>query len=326
MFIPITLFYLYEKSVEFYFFGIGTDFTMYIRSLVLLCVSNLAIAGPWMTGPLLAPSGKTIPAGHFNFEPYGFYTSYPAGFRNIEAVPILSVGITDFLDIQTTLPFDYSWDKGQNGEDIGDFSLGFGLQVLRQKEGSWLPDLRFVVQEVFPTGRFERLSPDKFGTDQTGVGSYQTFLGLNFQQVSTLPSDHYLRTRLSLTAALPADVSVEGVNVFGGTSGTKGNVRPGNSYAVDLAFEYSLTQHWVPVFEALYATSSTTNFNGNPGFTPGGTLANVGGRGGNQASLAPALEYNFTSNLGVIGGVWFSVTGPHAAKFVSAALAVNYYQ
>lgn len=298
---------------------------MYLRSLLLLAVSNLAIAGPWMTGPLLAPAGKTIPAGHFNFEPYGFYTSYPQGFRNIEAVPVLSVGLTDFLDLQTTLPFDYSWDRGQHGNDIGDYSLGLGIQLLRQKDNSWIPDLRFVVQEVFPTGRFENLNPDKLGTDQTGSGAYQTFLGLNFQRLSTFQNDHYLRTRLSLTTAIPSDVQVEGVNAFGGGLLTKGDVHPGNAYAADLAFEYALTQHWVPVFEVLYVNNSMTNFDGNPGFTPGGTLASVGGRGGNQASLAPALEYNFTSNLGVIGGVWFSVTGPHAATFVSGAVAINYY-
>ena len=67
---------------------------MYLRFLLLLFFANAAIAGPWLTGPLLAPAGRTIPAGHFNFEPYGFYSGYPHGIRNIKVVPIVSAGIT----------------------------------------------------------------------------------------------------------------------------------------------------------------------------------------------------------------------------------------
>ena len=106
---------------------------------------------------------------------------------------------------------------------------------------------------------------------------------------------------------------------------TKGRIHPGASYASDFAIEYTLTQHWVPVMEVLYVHSTSSSFNGNPGFTPGGTAAAIGGRGRDSVSLAPAIEYNFTANLGIIGGIWFSVTGPHPAKFTSTAIAINYY-
>jgi hypothetical protein len=295
------------------------------RILALCLVSQIVCAEPWMTGPLLAPSGKTIPKGHVNFEPYGFYTVYPQGFKNLEAVPIISVGVLDFLDLQTTVPFDYSWQGSKRGGGVGDFSIAAGLQILRQQKNNWLPDFRFVIQEVFPTGDFENLDPDKAGTDQTGLGTYHTYFGFNFQRLTQFQNDHYLRTRLDLTGAVATTVKVHGVNVFGGAPDTFGRVRPGNSYSADLAFEYSLTQNWVPVFEVLYARSTGSHFNGNPGFTPGGTFANVGGSGGEQTSLAPALEYNFSPNLGIIGGVWFSVSGGRSAKFTSVALAINYY-
>lgn len=269
--------------------------------------------------------GKTIPAGHINFEPYAFYSGYPKGFRNFEVVPILSVGVLSFVDLQTALPYDVSWDDRQHGNGIGDYSLALGFQVLRQKENSWLPDLRVVIQEVFPTGRFENLDPQRLGTDQTGLGAYQTYLGFNFQKLIQFHNGRYLRTRLSLVGAKFSDINVHNVNVFGGTAGTSGKVKLDNSYSADLAFEYTLTQNWVPVFEALYVHSPGSNFDGNPGFTPGGTVAGIGGKANEQVSLAPALEYNFNSNIGLIGGVWFSVTGPHAAKFVTGALALNCY-
>ena len=118
-------------------------------------------------------------------------------------------------------------------------------------------------------------------------------------------------------------VTVDGLSVFGGAPDTHGRVKPGNSYSADIAFEYTLTQNWVPVFEALYVHSETVNFSGNPGFTPGGSFANMGGPSNDSASLAPALEYNFNANIGIIGGVWFSVTGPRAAKFTATTVAVN---
>jgi hypothetical protein len=300
---------------------------MYLRLLFLLFFTNAAIASPWFTGPLLAPAGRTIPKGHFNFEPYGFYTEYasPPGFKNVEVTPILTVGINSFMDFQAGLPWDYSWDHGQHGRGIGDFGLGFGFQAFKQKQGSLIPDLRIVLQETIPTGRFENLSPQKIFTDQTGFGAYQSIVGLNFQKLFTFGHEHYLRSRLSLAAVFPHGVPVEGINTFGGNEFTAGRVYPGNNYSVDCAVEFTLNQHWVPVMEALYVHSDSTFFNGNPGFAPDGTVGVIGGKGGDSASLAPAIEYNFTANLGVIAGVWFSVTGPHAAKFISSTVAINYY-
>lgn len=298
---------------------------MYMRTLFLLLFSQAVMAGPWWTGPLLAPSGKTIPAGHINYEQYGFYSRYQGGMNNLELMPILSVGLTDFMDAQTALPLDHNWIHGQQDTSIGDYSLGLGFQLLQQHEQSWIPDLRFFIQEVFPTGRFENLSTVKSGADRTGTGAYQTTFGLNFQRLTTLSSEHYLRTRLSFVAALASGVTVHGLNAYGGGLMTEGRVRPGNSYSADLAFEYSLTQQIAPVFEMLYVNSSANNFIGNPGFTPGGTLASIGGAGGDQLSLAPAIEYNFTPSIGLIAGVWFSASGPPSSRFVTGALALNCY-
>lgn len=302
------------------------SFLRLIRFVFLLLFVNISFAGPWLTGPLLAPAGKTIPVGHVNFEPYGFYTDYPHGYKNVEGVPILSVGIASFLDLQTSIPLDYSWVPGQHGSGIGDYSLALGMQILRQSESTWLPDLRFVVQEVFPTGRYENLDPKKLGTDQTGLGAFQTLFGFNFQKLMQFKNEHYLRTRLSLVGVKYSNIIVHGPNVFGGGINTQGRVSLKNAYSADLAFEYTLTQNWVPVFEVLYVHSPESHFDGNPGFTPGGTTAaGVGGGSNEQVSLAPALEYNFNSNVGIIGGVWFSVTGPHSSTFVTGALAINIF-
>ncbi|MBA2711887.1 MAG: transporter [Tatlockia sp.] len=301
---------------------------MFSRILFLLAFAQTALASPWFTGPLLAPTGKTIPKGHFNFEPYGFYTEYgsPQNFKNVEVNPIISVGINSFMDFQASLPYDYSWVREQHGRGVGDFSLGLGIQALTHKEGSFLPDLRIILQETIPTGRFENLNPLKNGTDQTGFGAYQHIVSFNFQKLFTVGTKHYLRTRFSVAGAFASSVHVEGLNTFGGDETTSGTVHPGNNFSADLAAEFTLTQNWVAVMEALYLHSNFTGFGANMGgVTPSGAAGAVGGKGGDSASLAPAIEYNFTANLGVIAGVWFSVTGPKAAKFISSAVAINYY-
>lgn len=44
-----------------------------LGACAFLLLSSTANAGPWWTGPLLAPAGHTIPKGHSNLELYGFY-------------------------------------------------------------------------------------------------------------------------------------------------------------------------------------------------------------------------------------------------------------
>lgn len=293
--------------------------------LLLFFTKGAVVASPWMTGPLLAGNGRTIPAGHVNIEPYSFYTVYPGEFRNFEETPIISIGLTKFIDIQASFPYDFDWNRGQYASNIGDYSLGFGFQVMQQKPNSWRPDLRITLQEIFPTGKFDHLDINKFGTDQTGSGSYQTAVAFNFQYLIELYNQHYLRSRLNLVGGTGTDVNVDGVNTFGGGTDTRGKVKVGNSYSADLAFEYSLTKNWVPVFEMLFVISEATGFSGNPGFTPAGAYNTIGGPGGNQFSLAPALEYNFSENFGIIGGVWFSVTGPPAGQFTTYTVALNYF-
>ncbi len=301
---------------------------MYIKIILLLLLCSNAVyatsQAPWMTGALLAPAGETVKPGHINFEPYNFYTIYSTPYRNNEISPVIEFGLLNFLDIMATAPYDISWDRGQKGHKIGDSTVALGLQIHRQKDGSVLPNFRIIVQEILPSGMFDDLDPDKLGTDQTGVGSYQTTLGFNFEYLSLLINNHYLKSHLSLVGSKGSDVNVKGNNAFGGSLTTDGKVKPGFSYSVDLAFEYQLTQNWVPVFEALYTHSGTLSFAGNPGFTPGGAIGSIGGDGGNVVSLAPAIEYNFNSNIGIIAGVWFTISGPGSGKFISNTIALSY--
>ena len=293
---------------------------------------------PWFTGPLLAGSGNTIPPGHFNIEPYFTYTKvYGAFDANRKAVDsakdfysfspfvVLSVGLTSFMDIQAVLPYVYNRFDGQSNSSIGDTNLSLGFQLLKGVADTWRPSIRAVVNETFPTGNFENLNANKNGTDATGNGAYQTSVGLNFQQLWHVGDNHYFRDRLALGYTFPATSRVEGVNSFGGSAETSGKVKSGNQFSADVAMEYTVTKHWVPALDIQYTTNTSSNFNGVAGTTPAGLPAIANGPSGDALSLAPAIEYNINSNLGIIAGPWFSVAGRNSGQFTSAMLAINYF-
>ncbi|KTD19333.1 Fe-S protein [Legionella lansingensis] len=293
-------------------------------------------AGPWFTGPLLAPAGHTIPRGHSNLETYGFYTVNNGVFsRHWKLIhtprsesfignPIFSHGLTDRMDVQYSLPYVYNRNQGASSQSIGDTSAILGYQALEQKDSKWRPDLRVAVQGIVPTGKFEGLDPLNNGADATGLGSYQTGVALNFQHLRQL-GNHYLRSRLSLNYLHASKVSIRGLSSFGGTPQTAGKIDPGDLFSVDVAAEFTLTQNWVAVMESYYASRGATSFNGIVGNLASGMPATIGHGDIEEITLAPAIEYNFSSNVGIIAGPWFTVTGRETTNFISYVLALNAY-
>ena len=313
-------------------------FRLLILLFLISHINNAAFAGPWFTGPILAPSGHTIPRGHTNFEVYGLdvfsYGSYNQSgqfvkspyYKSFVINPILTHGFTDWMDVQLIVPYVFNNSLGQNSNRLADVSTAIGLQLIEQKGSPWKPDVRFVIQEVFPTGSYERLNPFALGTDSTGIGSYQTKLSLNFQYLKQLFETHYLRTRLILSRRHAAPVNVHGLNSYGGTPNTNGTISAGTVNSADLAFEYTLTQNWVAVMEGYATRGEATRFDGDVDVgNLGSPIANIGRGRFSEDGLAPAIEYNFNSNIGLIGGVWFPVRGTNTSSFITYTLALNAY-
>lgn len=303
---------------------------------LILTVPGVTWAGPWFTGPILAPAGHTIPRGHSNLEIYGFDTIANGVFdknwhfihtprsESIVGNPIFSHGLTDRIDVQYGIPYVYNRNQGASAQGIGDASAILGYQVLEQKKSMWVPDLRLTIQEVIPTGKFETLNPLNNGTDATGLGSYQTGVALNFQHLVTL-KNHYFRSRLSLNYLAPSRVSIHGLSSFGGTTQTRGSIDPGDLFTADVAGEFTLNQNWVAVMEAYYATRAATHFNGFIGNNALGMPAGIGHGDIEEITLAPAIEYNFSGNVGIIAGPWFTVAGRETTNFIAYVLALNVY-
>lgn len=293
--------------------------------------------GPWFTGPLLTPSGHVVPLGYFNLEPYLFFTgiskSYDSEWHShgvptiFEIDPLLftQIGLTKRLDFQITPGMYHARSQGRSTTQFDDLPLTFDYQLLNDTPGSWWPAIKLTASESFPTGKYQKLDPKKKGLDAAGSGSYTTSFGITVSRLFHVRNDHYLSSRLNFSYSIPSHVHVKGFNTYGGGFGTRGTVRPGNSFSVLLGMEYNLSLHWALALDIANAYSNKSTFSGKRGVTSAGAPAKVGGPSSNLVSLAPAIEYNFNQSVGLIAGVWFTVAGRNTSQFTSGVIALNWY-
>lgn len=318
---------------------------------LLFCIQGQVLElppGPWFTGSLLSPAGETVSQGHVNLEPYlavggskGIYDEHwkirhSDTFISTSVLVLAQVGITSFMDFQIFPQAVYNHVVNQNSVGFSDLPVQLNFQLYEAEKEEWCPNVKLALTEIFPTGRYNKLNPKKLGTDATGQGSYITSLGLVFSKIIKCGGPHFLRVRAASTYSLYSAVEVEGFNSFGGGYKTKGKVYPGAQFSTVIGFEYTPALNWGFAFDILGITGKGNRFVAREG-SPRQGLQSSGGAFtlfNNQSatnksfeflSLAPALEYNFTANVGIIAGVWFTVLGRNTAQFVDGLVAVNMY-
>ena len=289
---------------------------------------------PWYAGPLLTPSPHIIDPGLWNVQPYLFVTNnhgrYTRSGKSVNTPDRLDVQLTSILQFGITRGFEglltvggqYAHTRGKQSINIQDikFALGFCINP----ESAYAPAAAFQIQERFPVGKYQNLNPDKLGVDATGSGSFETRFGLTIGKVVWWLSTHPMNTRISFNYTIPAPTSVKNFNAYGGGYQTKGKVNPGNTFELDAAYEYSFTQKWAAACDFVYTYSAPTHFSGRKGINTDGTPASVGGPFNDQFSLAPAIEYNPSPNLGMLLGAWVSVWGRNSSNFYSGVFTIEY--
>ncbi len=292
---------------------------------------------PWFTGPILTPSADIVPGGYVNIEPYFFYTTTTGRYNDhwstvstpnfIESnfqIPTY-IGLTSWADIEITPQASWNETQGVSSFEFNDFIAQFSFQLLSDTHHNTSPSLRLFIQETFPTGRFQKLKPKKLGTDIGGEGSFQTAFGFGASKLYELPNCHWLRFRLYGDITFPTSVNVKGVNAYGGAPDTDARVRPKWWCELLGSFEYTFNQNWVLAcdIDILYRNKVTAS--GFQGTLPSGAPAPLGKPKSFQLSFAPALEYNFNANVGLLGGIWVSAAGRNSARFLSGVIALNYF-
>ena len=284
---------------------------------------------PWFTGPLLTPTAFTLPPGVGNVEPYVFWKVTNGVYNkewNQSSVPHLyrlnpqftyKFGLVENIDFSGTIESVAGWTKGASGVSFGDLPIGFGIQLFELDPGDDVALCKLTIQETFPTGRYQKLNPRKYRTDIGGEGSFATQVGICFSKQFKFKNDRFFRGRLFLSSTYSAPVHVRGFNVYGGDATTKGTVYPGFSHTLLTSGEYTVTKNWTLACDLQASYSDKQRFSGRTQ-SPNIALQSL------QFSLAPAIEYNWNEQIGVIVGPWFTFAGRNSKRFISAVAAVNY--
>ena len=297
---------------------------------------------PWFTGPLLAPAMNVVGEGAYNIEPYLFATKSPAIYDNdwdTQELPALWnltlqvpvwVGLTDWCDISFSPSL--MWNHKEIGGGAwaqGDFVANVHFQLWHQdwSDAPW-PSIKIGLSETVPLGKYRNLNPKKLGADLGGNGSWVTGFELVVGQVLHITGYQFLSWRIGGRCALfNSLVHVKGFDAYGGGFGANGRIRPGFNGGVDLGLEYSVSRHWAFALDITGYWQAKAKFNGFAGVSVlPGTHTVVGRSSAILYTLAPAVEYNWNENLGIITGVWFTVAGKQISKFYSYIFAVNWYK
>ena len=161
-----------------------------------LGIPGLLQADP--VGPFVADFADTQDRGKFtlqvlplagirlgDFDSGGTIRYAPGGDRdNSFALPIVGIyGITKDLEISADLTYFHNW-KNQSGQTaqeggIGDSFLKLKYRLFDGGEEGWQPSVSAIGRLRLPLGKYERLVPEKLGTDELGSGAYMLSLGLN---------------------------------------------------------------------------------------------------------------------------------------------------
>lgn len=289
---------------------------------------------PWYGGPLITGSGNVLPPGYVNINPQVQVTDYYGAYNGSgKSIPIpdimevnpslsLGVGIVNRLDLYVQLAWDY-----QDQLDVSFFGwqddyvkMSFALLV----EGPYVPAIKFSVKEIFPTGKYKNLDPEKIAVQSLGDGAYKTEFGLNLSKVVWWMITHPMDFRISLNYGIASKIKVTNFNSYGGGFGTKGKVHFGNYFKGDFGYEFSVTQKIVWALDVVYEYYAKKTFRGINGINDDGSPVIVGGPSSQRLSLAPAVEYNFTPDIALVGGVWFTVWGINKLDFVAGIISFSY--
>lgn len=297
---------------------------------------NYKAYNPWYTGPIVVASAENLSPGILNINPYIYaqnnYGTTTNSWRHkaatneclIQYYLSLQTGITKWLDITLLLQENTNYKKSYDAFKFDDTYVEFGIQLMRQVENTWKPSLRLRLDEGFPTGKYKNLNPKKLGIDGVGSGSYVTRFGFCASKIVFWSYYHPINFHMSLFYNIYTKAHVKGFNTYGGGYGTKGKVSPGNVFNGVVSFEYSFTQRWVYAMDFSYAYQGKTKFSGTNGIGLNGNTASNTAKSNVSISLAPAIEYNFSDNLGVMAGAWFSIAGKNTSDFVTSVIYLTY--
>ena len=310
----------------------------FLLASALWCGQTLASdSSANFTGPLLTPNPMTIPAGSLLVEPYlmhytsddayndqGHRYSKTAGVRQWQTLIPVYYGVTDRFQLQISGGATHAMSAGAHTDGLGSTDTTLGAQYLLLSPG---PDRKGPAISVnythrFPTGAYDRLNENPLNA--TGSGASVDTFSLMSQQYVWLSNGRPLRFRAVASYSLPPNkVEVNGASVYSTPQDFHGHMRLGNALGISTSAEYSIDSHWVLAMDLAYNRTSASQLKGIDGAY--GATTTFTRRDPQQSvySLAPAIEYNFNAQFGLISGIQFSFAGRNNDAFVTPMTALN---
>jgi hypothetical protein len=299
-----------------------------------------SIDDAWWTGPLVAPNPTALPVGTFLAEPYFTgninYGQYGSGWGmsrkpnsySAGTAWLLEYGLLPNFSLSVLPGASYGWNHGGDSSSIQFTDLQVRVQYMFHKfkgKGDLWPTISLEVGEIFPTGQYSNLSS---GEDGVGNGVYSTRLGLWTQYYYWLPNGRILRQRFDVIANIPTgNAKLHNLSSYNTPQGFNGHVSAGNSYTFDLAYEYSLTSHWVPAIDFVYIHGDRNEVSGiqrvGSGLASYNQAYGKGGPSTEYFEVDPAIEYNFNDRYGIIAGAEIAVGGRNTTATVIPQVAIN---
>ncbi|RZJ05241.1 MAG: transporter [Brevundimonas sp.] len=269
---------------------------------------------------MLANSAATLPKGRALVESYAF-ARLAGEAEHFGSVTFLLYGLTDRLTIGVKPAFGFS--RPANGPSsrrvgLGDLTLAAQYRLNAPDPEDAMPTVSVALQQVVPTGRHDRL--DGRLADGQGAGAYATSLSVYAQNYVWMPNGRIVRTRLNLSYSAPARAEIEGASVYDTPPGFAGRAELGSTVSAGASAEYSLTREIALGLDLAYSrTESTQVVSDGPPATPHRTL----GRS-SEIVFAPAVEYSWAPNLGVLFAVRIGLANDNADASITPAIAINY--
>jgi hypothetical protein len=307
---------------------LGSASLLAYEETIPLSDNNGKIPVCWTTGTLLAPPSDIIPMGHLNYEPYLYWTSFHGVyddkwnfqrdhlFTTVSVKPLIRLGVFPRGEFDITPTLTYKHTQGAAMWVWEDFPISINGLVRDDDPEHWYrPSVLLLFSANLPIGKYQRLQESKLGTDIGGKGSWSPGVGLILYHAAHLYASHFLTTTFFATYQFQTNVYVHGLNAFGGDRHTRGRVYPGDFTQLTLSFEFCLSQNWSLALDAEYNHMNKSRFKGHT-HTPS-TLPSY-----EQFILAPAVEYTWSENFGIIAGSWFTVAGRNTNEFVGGVIAI----
>ncbi|HEV2594646.1 MAG TPA: hypothetical protein VGU01_05535 [Sphingomicrobium sp.] len=272
---------------------------------------------------MLAASAETLSKGHVLIEPYLFdiRTHSSDHFANLT---YLLYGLSNRLSVGMIAleGFVVPRHSKSTAFAVGDTTLLAQYRLVRFGEHGSPATLSLVVLEGLPTAAFDQL--ENRNVAGVGTGARTTELALYLQSYVWLANGRILRLRLDVGHTLPSTARPRGESVYGTPASFRGDARRDPADVADTSFEYSLSKRVVLSWEMVWQHSGRVRICGLLDRQNGPSAYSAGLPGSESFYVAPAVEYSWRSNIGVLVGLRLSPKGRNAPASITPALALNW--